>query len=100
MEDNVITRLIRGERIEIDARNQSIYAMIDYYEMNLYAKSKVQPFVSELKQMAEKNRYNIRRFQEEISFISSEMEQKNIDYCILAGIPLAERYHDSPELRL
>lgn len=100
MEDNVITRLIRGERIEIDACNQPIYEMIDYYEMNLYTKSEVQPFVSELKQTTEKNRYNIRRFNEEISLISSELEQKNIGYCILAGIPLAERYHDNPELRL
>lgn len=74
--------------------------MVDYYEMNLYARSEVQPFASELKQTAEKNRYSIRRFKEETSLISSKLKQKNIDYCILAGIPLTERYHDNPELRL
>lgn len=100
MENNVIVPLIRGERIEITECNRLTYDMIDYYEMNLYAKSDISPISSRLEQIAVINQSNTEKFKREIALISAELEQAKIEYCILAGIPLAERYHDKPGLRL
>lgn len=98
-ETKIIGDLICGKNIDLDV-GKGIYELLDYYEMNLYGTSKEKEIVQEIQVIWKKNQDNIRKFKNEINNITSEFKKNSIEYCILAGIPMAERYHDESAVRL
>jgi len=101
-ERSIVADLICGKTIESSSfmSDGSIYDLIDYYEMNLYFCSDDREINSQIQQIWAENNGNIKKFTGEIAKIATRLEDLQISYCILAGIPLAERYHDMPTLRL
>lgn len=98
-ETKIIGDLICGKNIDLGV-GKSIYELLDYYEMNLYGESKEKEIVQEIQDIWKKNQENIKKFKSEINNITSEFEKNSIEFCILAGIPMAERYHNESAFRL
>ena len=102
MNDSVLSRMIRGEKICLDNFDypEDVYEFIDYYEMNLYSYTSNPCILDKINQLQRINSDNIKCFSNEISRICCELEKNSVEYCILVGIPFALRYHKKPFIRL
>ena len=101
--ENLVASLIRCERINVSKYKYNIEGVFDfatYYEMPLYCFSDNSKWNDYYQLIYQANKKNTEGFEFETKRIISMLEGNSIKYCVLAGIPLANIYHESPELRL
>lgn len=100
---NVVAKLIKCDAIDgkhIAECEKNVYEMVNYYEMNLYYLPVDEHIKQDVDVIHQKNQANTCKFKGEITSIAKVLEENNVEYCILAGIPMTARYHDRPERRL
>lgn len=99
--ESVVAGVIRGETINLDEfeNPKGVYDFLNYYEMNMYAKTSNEDLATKISCLNAINENNSNIFEEQMEIIREELVKNDISYCILVGIPFTKRYHNGDKRR-
>ena len=101
--NKLILDMIRCDDVSVELApfcEKQCFDFLSYYEMPLYFRANDVSISETVEKAKAQNAAIIQNYTALIRTITSELDRRGIEHCILVGIPFVNAWHDRPTLRL